>query len=227
MLALLLALTPSFAADEAPTSEAGEERLIKVLQPKAFLKMGRAEVAPHAGAVTNDPFLHRRFLGASAAYHVTEVFAVEVQADFAPDLGEADWKPVTRQLISENNVAPDLSRMIGIGSVSFAFAPIYGKLAVRDSIIGFDLFGTAGAGIAATQDDLGFLEGDLYSTTANQVHPTTNFGGGLRVVLGDDVALRFDARSIVYIETVGGTTLEMKNNFALAGGVSFFLPGRG
>ena len=37
-------------------------------------------------------------------------------------------------------------------------------------------------------------------------------------------AVRVEGRSLVYIETVSSTTLEMKNNFILAGGVSFFFP---
>ena len=58
-----------------------------------------------------------------------------------------------------------------------------------------------------------------------QIHPTTNFGGGARVVFNEFVAVRVDGRSLVYIETVNSTTLEMKNNFILSGGVSFFFPG--
>ena len=36
--------------------------------------------------------------------------------------------------------------------------------------------------------------------------------------------MRVDGRSLIYIETVNSTTLEMKNNFILSGGVGFFFP---
>ena len=40
-------------------------------------------------------------VGAGLAYHVTEIFAVEGNFDFSPDLGEKDYKPLTRQLVDE------------------------------------------------------------------------------------------------------------------------------
>ena len=35
---------------------------------------------------------------------------------------------------------------------------------------------------------------------------------------------RLEARSVVYIETIESTVLEMKQNFILQGGMSFFFP---
>ena len=93
---------------------------------------------------------------------------------------------------------------------------------------GVDLGLRVGMGFAQTSDDLEALQavGDPQAeATQNQVHPTTNFGGGVRVVLGESFAFRIEGRSLVYIETVNSTTLEMKNNFVLQGGLSFFFPG--
>jgi hypothetical protein len=45
------------------------------------------------------------------------------------------------------------------------------------------------------------------------MYSTTNFGGGACVIFGENLALRLDGRSMVYIETVNATQLEMKNNF--------------
>jgi hypothetical protein len=60
--------------------------------------------------------------------------------------------------------------------------------------------------------------------TEFQSHPTTNFGGGLRIIFGESIAARVEARSMVYIETVNATTLEMKNNLILQAAASFFFP---
>jgi hypothetical protein len=60
--------------------------------------------------------------------------------------------------------------------------------------------------------------------TQHQIHPTTNFGGGARIIFGENLALRIDGRSMVYIETVNATQLEMKNNFLIQGAVSVFFP---
>ncbi len=178
--------------------------------------------------VTNDPFLNRYIVGASFGYHATEIFEIEANVGFSPNLDEADWKPLTSQLVNNNHVSPDLSPLTFFGNATFVYSPIYGKVAVGHRIIPFDIFGAFGMGAVLTSDDLAALqqEDDPYAqATANQTHPTTNFGGGLRVVFAESIALRVEGRSLVYIETVSSTTLEMKNNFILQLGVSFFFPG--
>ena len=205
-----------------------KKRIIKTIQKKNFLKLGRFELTPNIAFVTNDPFLNRYIVGVGFGYHATEVFEVEANFGFSPNLGEADWKPLTSQLVNNNHVSPDLSPLTVFGNATFVYAPIYGKVAVGQRIIPFDIFGAFGMGMVLTNDDLEALqqEDDEYAiATANQTHPTTNFGGGLRVILGESLALRIEGRSLVYIETVSSTTLEMKNNFILQAGVSFFFPG--
>lgn len=203
-------------------------RVIKTLQRKTFMKMGRWELSPHAAFVSNDPFLNRYIVGAGVGYHITEIFAIEGMIDFSPDLGEGDWKPLTTQLVNENNVSPDISKLTYFGEASFVFSPIYGKAALRGrNIINFDIYGKFGMGATATSDDLEALQAEGKPTavaTQNQVHPTTNFGGGARVVFNQNVALRVEGRSMIYIETVDSDTLEMKNNFIIQAAVSFFVP---
>jgi len=205
-----------------------KRRIIKTIERKNFLKLGRWEVAPHVAFVANDPFLSRYIVGASVGYNITEIFALELSGDFSPDLGNADWKPLTKQLVDENHVSPDISKLTFFGAATFQFSPIYGKVAIvgRD-IINFDIFGNFGMGATRTADDLEALQkvGDPRAmATQFQIHPTTNFGGGLRIIFSQNVAARFEGRSLVYIETVDSTTLEMKNNFIVQGSVSFFFP---
>lgn len=212
-----------------PEEELKKKRLIKTLQKKTFLKLGRVELGPHLGLVANDPFLNRYIGGATVAYHFTEVFSMELDAGFSPDLGDTvDWKPLTEQLVTSNHVSPDISKLGYYGSVAFGFSPIYGKVAVGHRIINFDVFGVFGAGVAHTNDDLEALQTDTSDpvavASANQFHPTTNLGGGLRIVFNPNLALRLEGRSLVYIETVQSTTLEMKNNLLLQGTLTFFLP---
>jgi len=209
---------------------ASAKRIIKVLERKDFLKLGRFEATVGPAFVTNDPFLNRYIVNGSLGYHLTEIFAIEGNFGYSPDLGEVDWKPLTKQLVNENHVSPDISKLTLYGNGTFQFSPIYGKVAVNGrSIIRFDLFGAFGMGFTQTQDDLEALGVDetdeKAQATAVQIHPTTNFGGGVRVILNNNLAVRVDARSLVYIETVNSTTLEMKNNFILSAAVSFFFPG--
>ena len=211
-----------------PEDQVKKKRLIKVLQKKDFLKLGRVEIGPHASFVANDPFLNRYIGGVSAGYHLTEVFEIEADIGYSPDLADADWKPLTKQLVNENRVSPDISKLILYGDITFGFSPIYGKVAVGRKIIHFDIFGNFGMGMARTIDDLEALqaEPDDQRAIATQVqtHPTTNLGGGLRIVFNPNFALRVEGRSLIYIETVQSTTLEMKNNLILQTSATFFVP---
>lgn len=207
---------------------------IKIITDKTFMKIGRFEAGPSIGFVTNDPFLRRRIVGGVFDYHLTEIFALELQLNYAPDLGQgatgsedADWKPLSKQLLDKNNVSPDISKLTGHGSLSMAYSPIYGKAAIGDNLINFDVYGTFGLGITQTADDLEALQAEGEPTaiaTENQVHPTTVIGGGLRVAFNENLAWRVEAKSMSYIETVNSDTLEMKNNFILQTNVSFFFP---
>ena len=221
------------------------KQIIKTLQRKTFLKLKRWELSPHAAAVINDPFLKRRIIGADVAYNLTEIFAIETSLNYGLDLGEADLTTLTKQIKNSNNVAPDISRMLAFGDVSFVFSPIYGKAAVLGKkIVNFDIYGKFGMGVVQTKDDgtvSGVLDGadnvcpDLASLNSNseealfcqtqiQWHPTTSFGGGLRIIFNDSFAVRVEGRSLTYIETVNSTMLEMKNNFIVQTSASFFIP---
>lgn len=213
-----------------------KRKVIKTIQPKTFMKLHRYEIGPSLGFVANDPFLNRYIIGAVFDYHVTEIFAVEATAAYSPILGQGgcedpDWKPLSCQLLEKNSVSPDISRLTAHGSVGLQFAPIYGKVAAGNNIIAFDIYGTVGLGITATEDDIVALQAEdeppdgPAHRTASQVHPTTVMGGGARVAFSETVALRAEVKSMTYIETVKSTTLEMKNNLIVQTNVSFFFPG--
>ena len=209
--------------------DGGKKRLIKTIQRKNFYKVGRWEASPHVAFVANDPFLNRYIVGTGINYNLTEIFAVELNLDFSPDLGDTDWKPLTKQLIEENHVSPDISKLTFFGSASFLFSPIYGKVAVVGrNIINFDIFAAFGMGMTQTSDDLEALDTEANDeravVTQNQMHPTTNFGGGARIIFSENLAFRLEGRSLVYIEAVNATTLEMKNNLLVQGAVSVFFP---
>lgn len=210
-----------------------KRRVIKTIQKKTFLKLGRAEVGPTVGFVANDPFLNRYIINGIFDYHLTEVFAFEAQLGYAPILGsggesDPDWKPLSKQLLLENSVSPDISKLTVHGNVGLAYSPIYGKAAVGHKIIVFDIYGAFGLGIVQTSDDLVALQATndpAAIATQNQWHPTTTISVGTRIAFSPTVAVRLEGKSMSYIETVNSTTLEMKNNFIVQGGVTFFFPG--
>ncbi|MFZ5477145.1 MAG: outer membrane beta-barrel domain-containing protein [Myxococcota bacterium] len=216
-----------------PEDEDKRRRIIKTIQKKNFMKIGRYELGPSLGFVANDPFLNRLIVGLVADYHITEIFAAELQFGYAPILGKGgcedpDWKQLSCQLLEENSVSPDISKLTANGSLGLSFSPIYGKAAVGRRIIAFDIYGHFGLGATATQDDLVALQAENDPdaiATQNQVHPVTVISSGARVAFSEGLAVRLEGKSMSYIETVNSTTLEMKNNFIVQGNVSFFFPG--
>ena len=207
-------------------------RIIKTIQKKNFMKIGRFEAGPGIGFVANDPFLNRYIVHGVFDYHVTEIFALEFQVGYAPILGsggenDPDWKQLSKQLLLENSVSPDISKLDAHGSFGLAFSPIYGKAAVGRNIIAFDIYGHFGLGFVHTNDDLLALQAEGEQSaidTQDEWHPTTVIGVGTRVAFTPSVAARVEGKSMSYIETVNSTTLEMKNNFIFEGSVSFFFP---
>ncbi|TVQ91788.1 MAG: outer membrane beta-barrel domain-containing protein [Deltaproteobacteria bacterium] len=214
--------------DEELLEEREDRPPIKVLQKKNFLKIGKVEAGGHLGFVSNDPFINRYIVGGNVGYHFTEVLSAELSGSFSPDFGEGDWKPITRQIIENNKVSPDISKIIWAVNATAQFAPIYGKIAILGGqIIIFDIYGLFGMGITGTRDDLeaiqcAGIEGTPCVLTANQVHPTTTLGGGFRVAFSDRFATRIEGRSLSFIETLNGTSLEMKNNFIIQASATFF-----
>jgi outer membrane beta-barrel protein len=208
--------------------EGAGRRIIQTRQKKNFLKIGRYEGGLHLGFVTNDPFINRYLIGGQIAYHITELLAVEGHFTFSPDFGKGDWRPITTQLVENNRVSPDISKIFLLGDINLQFSPIYGKIAVQGgNIINFDIFGTFGTGVVNTHDDLVALQAEddpVAQQTQNEWHPTTNVGGGFRVIFSKTFALRLEGRTAIYIETISSTTLEMKNNFMLLASASFFFP---
>lgn len=209
--------------------------VIQTFQPKDFLKLGRYELGASTGLITNDPFLNRILFQGSVTYHITEVFGIEAVGGFSPgattrcaERGEEatcfDYKQITRQITTENQVTPDISRIFGYAYADLQFSPIYGKVAVGNGIVNFDIYGLFGTGAVFTVDDI-ILSGADDSTTARQWHPMVNFGGGARIIFSRSFAARIEGRGLSYIETLEGTTLEMKNNFAVMAGATVFFPG--
>lgn len=169
--------------------------------------------------VTNDPFLNRT--GVRLGTSIAPAPWVEFGPSFIffPILGnggenDADWKPLAKQLLTENSVSPDISKMdwelqavVRVRAVSY-----------ETGAWTFAIGALAGAAAVHTQDDPIALQVDpgdpAFSATANQVH----FGpvaGLYWDALSGNFGLRFRAEKVGYIETIYSTTLEMKNNMVV------------
>lgn len=233
-----------------PASETAEPPLkrkkrgiVKVIQKKFFLKYRRLEVTPQLGYVGNDHFIQRLAVGAGIGYHINDLLNVEFVFHYLPDLEETDYKALTRRFRNEEEVVPDISRITFLGVANLTLSPIYGKIELGTrSIINYDIYLGAGFGVAMSKDDTAIILSpcDQWQTVAerkadvangcqyvDQAHFVTNAGGGLRIVFNEWIGVRLDARQYTHIEQVyrdGDIGLEMKQNFMVSLGASFFLP---
>ena len=178
----------------------------------------------HAGGVTNDPFIKRYIAGASVRQPIFQGVALNFSLNFSPDLNEADWKPLTEQLVTKNSVSPDISKIGTFGSVTFDY-PLF---TLQDSNLLVQTYVKGGFGATQTKDDLKALQAEEDPNaivTQVQVHATLNWG--LSMTIEDlsntvPVAVGFSLNNMQYVETISSTSLEMKNNRIVL--MSFIIP---
>ncbi len=242
------------AEDEAPApakaakKPAAERKrgLVKVIQRKFFLKYRRVEITPMIGGMLTDDFINRLAVGAMVDIHVNDILAIELLGNYLPDLQATDYKPLTNRLKNRDEVVPEVSRIIGTFTVNMSVSPIYGKIELGTlRIINYDIYVSAGVGMVSTVDDTLLVEetSPCHGNTRaqnqlladcqyiNEEHFVTSIGAGFRVVFNDFVGIRLDGRGFAHVESLyrddGGNPevgLDMKQNFQLSFGVSFFVP---
>ncbi len=214
--------------NRATRGATGRKRIIKVVQRRHFMKLHRLETTfPSIGLVTNDPFLRRIMFAGKFEFHLTEISSIGAYLCFSPNMGDSDLKQLTSKLQEQKEVVPDISRIIFVGVVDLGFSPIFGKVELGTTrIINYDLYLAAGAGVLYTQDDEELITGGR-PEYFKQVHPVTSLAFGFRIAFNEWFGVRLEARLLTHIEQVhrdDGMNLEMKNNFAVQFGPSFFLP---
>jgi outer membrane beta-barrel protein len=228
------------AAPVAP-EERKRKNLVKVIQKKFFLKYRRLEITPMVGYMGTDDFIQRIGFGAAVGFHLNDLFSFEVLASYLPNFKDFDYKPLTNRLRNRDEVVPDISRLMFLGVFNMAISPIYGKVELGTlRIINYDIYLTAGAGIASTADDVDIIQNETCmglsrrdsKATAGcqyvfQEHLVTNLGGGFRIVFNEWIGLRIDTRTFIHIEQTfreGEVGLDMKQNFMGSLGLSLFFP---
>lgn len=160
----------------------------------------------------NDPFLPLTGPQFAASVRPTGWLGLGVRGAAYPDLGEAQWKPLTRQLNEVAHVMPDLSRIRARGQGVVELTPVRAALATRGGPAESSLGVHVGLGAVATRDDLAAIGADgdpVWEATAEQVHPAVSVAlvGEVR---RDDLGLRLRAEHLRYTEIVGGSYEERK-----------------
>ena len=263
--ALLLAASFSADADAKEPNNAvkaldefrGKRTLPPAIENKFFLKTNRFEVAPVIGYVPNNSFADVYAGGAILAFHFSETFAVEAAVIYAPNTGEVGVKGLTKTLLDiayqgdpNTSFQQPLDRLQLGTAFSARYSPVYGKInLIGEGVANFDVYGTGGLGIALITKDVATVsddykngvEGadpvDLAENPATQASPAVNLGAGFDFFISQSVALKLDARTLLFIgpeaaygnvDPTTGQAAELKDElqsvFITTAGISIFVP---
>ncbi len=204
---LLAALVGLAFADEAPAEAAPATNVSLRFGPSFGFE-----------GVINDPFLNRN--GVRIGFNVAPAPWVEVGTAIAhyPILGhggesDPDWKPLSKQLLLENSISPDISKL------EWQWQTVARVHALR-LLLGASWHAgvgvIAGVTVVSTQDDLVALQRDdeFAMATQNQLHvgPVVGVFWEAR---RDRLTLRVRYERDAFIETISSSTLELKQNGVL------------
>lgn len=198
---------------QAGWREAGQA---KVIQNRAYEKTGRHQLAAFGGFVPNDQMAWLFPVGGRYAYHITEMFAVEVHGAylFSAQTGLARRMNVDQRAELMNPRESPVWEAFACGQ----WLPIYGKFALLGSTIAhFDVGVEAGIGavgvrrvaITATEEQRSF-----------RPRVAGKAGAVAMAYLHGHVALRLDLVGLFF--GAGGENVKVPFEASL--GVSVFLP---
>ena len=187
------------------------------------------------GCVSRDYCDTDATLGFLAEYNFNPVLSIVLHGSYVPaDTGSSPWSALEgsrfyayNNLYAYNGITPAIAPVNRHSDIALALSPFDGELAVRQHVAGLSVFGAAGPGLVRTTFDLaeqGIVSGQ---DDATQWHPSTVLSAGARVTVGDRVGLRFERRTVRYIERFGGTTLALTKRTMFEASLTFSLPSIG
>lgn len=260
---LTVALAPAHAvakesnnATQALVEFRGKKTLPPAIENKFFLKTNRFEIAPMLGYVPNNSFADVYVGGAFLAYHFSDTFAVEAAVLYAPNTGSAGVKGLAKTLLdiayqgdANTSFQQPLDRLQLGTAFAARYSPVYGKInLIGEGVVNFDVYGTGGLGLVLITKDVATVSEDykngntqdpvqLAPSPATQASPAVNLGAGLDFFISQTVALKLDARTLLFIgpeadygnidpQTGQAAELEdeLQSVFITTAGVSIFIP---
>ena len=194
-----------------------KKRVIKTLQRKNFMKIGRFEAVAALGFVTNDPFINRYLVGAGVRLpHHRDLRGRGCRAPSRRTSVEGDWKPITEQLVEREQGQPRTSRRSSTTAPSTSSSRRStgrSRCSVATSSCSTSSACSAWASSTPTttsrpcrpKASRGAIDTESRST------PPPTSAADLRVIFNRK-SLRgsLEGRSMIYIETIDSTTLEIQ-----------------
>lgn len=223
---------------EAAAQELPDEQRVKVspleaggpiVRRKLLYRSTRLELMPYFGGTVTDTYTQNVFVGANAAFHLTNEIAIGLNGGFGL------LHPATSLRTSTESVADNLdelsySKIDWLVSLEGQWVPIFGKFSLMDSVIlNYDIHLIGGAGFVG-QSAFSALDGvAVENSSIGQPTVAVVAGAGLRLFVSDMFAVTFDVRDYIFARgevDSGSADLRTANNIMMSLGVSIFLPGQ-
>ena len=200
---------------EAAERDVTQDDRVKSVQRKLYLKRGRFELAPAFVVNVNDAYYTKLGLALRGAFYPADTLAISVRFTLLDTIPTDDVRTAKRNLSSR--IFYSVPRW-GLAADA-EWSPLYGKVAIFNSILHFDGYLAAGAGVMFTETS--------FSTDPTRAGPKPAFdlGIGLRFVAKDFLAVNLGLIDTAYADIPTGTTkASLQNVMLLTAGVSIFLP---
>ena len=203
------------AAGPAAERDVTQDDRVKSVQRKLYMKRGRLELSPAIAINVNDPFYTKWGGDFRAAFYPADTLAVALRFSVLDTQRTEDAVTAKKSL----NSIMFFSVPHWTATADVEWSPLYGKVAIFNSILHFDGYLVAGAGIAYTQ-----TTNDASSLRAG-LKPAFDLGIGLRFVTTDWLAINAGLVNTSYVDTPIGTTKSSLQNVMLVHvGASIFIP---
>jgi outer membrane beta-barrel protein len=198
---------PPSAGSELEITQADRVRSI---QRKVYLKKGRFELMPHALYSVNDPYYSKTGVGLAANYFLADTLAVGLRGAWMTVLPSDDVRTAKRNF--QSRIFYSVPQYAVMANVQWS--PVYGKIAVGNSILHFDGYLLGGAGVLGTE-----------TSATRGLNVAADLGAGLRFVARDFLAVNAGVVNTSYVDQPTGTLKAATQNIlTLSAGVSVFLP---
>ncbi len=191
-----------------------EDDRVKAVQRKHFLKRTRLELVPSFAISLNDAFYTKVGGGIAANYHFADSLALSLHYDKF-GIAQSDNVRIAKRELKSLLLSSKLDWTAG---ADFLWTPIYGKLAFGNTIVQYDLFLLAGAGVAWSQTSGAPVD--------DGAHPAIDVGVGQRFAIFDFMAFEFWVKQLMYADRPQDRQIsEIQKVLTLNAGLSFWLPG--
>ncbi len=205
---------PEKKKSDAPAVERDttQDDRVKSVQRKLYTKRGRFELAPSFIININDAYYTKLGGAVRLAFYPADTLAISARFSLMQTLPTDDVRTAKTNLNSRIFFSVPIWSVMGDAE----WSPIYGKVAMFNSILHFDGYLIGGGGVVFTETS---------AVQGGTVKPAFDLGLGMRFVARDFLAVNVSLINTTYVDTPTGAVKGVTQNLMMVNaGISIFFP---